>query len=238
MLYRANSEHLQALFLNGRRLQFQKNEIILRANDTPQGVYFIEKGLVKIYSLTKQGDEHVHHFFGPCDFFPMIWTFQQHDRTSFFEALAPTTLLVVSREEFMSHISENRDALFELLEEMIERYHRYAGRIDNLLYSDARERCAYRLLSLANRFGRRTKQGILIEVNITHEDLAHSINMTRETFGRNFSRFQQRGIIAYDAERHLLIKDLPALIKIIGQNETAAMWPALIEYAAKYEAAK
>lgn len=229
MLYRGKSENLQAFFHTGRKLHYQKNEIILRPEDTPQGVYFIETGLIKIYSLTKQGNEHVHHFFGTCDFFPMIWTFQQHDRMSFFEALAPTTISVVPRKEFMEHISNNREILYELLEEMIERYHRYSGRIDNLLYSDARERCAYRLLSLANRFGTRTKEGILIEVNITHQDLAHSINMTRETFGRTFNRFRQRGIITSDVNRHLIIKDLSVLIGIIGREETAAMWPALIK---------
>lgn len=231
MLYRATSDHLQDFFRSGRKLHFQKNEIILRAQDTPQGVYYIESGLIKIYSLTKQNDEHVHHFFGPCDFFPMIWTFQQHDRMSFFEALAPTVISVVPREDFLAHITANRESLYELLEEMIERYHRYAGRIDNLLYSDARARCAYRLLSLANRFGRVTKNGILIDVSITHEDLAHSINMTRETFGRTFSRFQQLGIIHVTPERHVIIKKLTALVNIIGRDETDAMWPALIEYA-------
>lgn len=230
MLDHPQSAKLQAFFKSGRQLNYQKNEIILRAQDTPQGVYFIESGLVKVYSLSKQGDEHVHHFFGPGDFFPMIWTFRKIDRNLFYEALAPTKLWVVPRQQFLNFTKENEDVLFELLEELIDRYHRYAGRIDNLLYSDARERCAYRLLSLANRYGQKADNGLVIDVSITHEDMAHSINMTRETFGRTLNRLQKRGIIDYDARRCILIKDLPALIAIIGKAETQELWPNIMKH--------
>ncbi len=65
----AKSKKLKAMFHGGRRISFQKNEIILRANDSPRGVYLIETGMIKIYSLTKQADEHVHHFSAPVIFF-------------------------------------------------------------------------------------------------------------------------------------------------------------------------
>lgn len=224
------SEKLRALFMSGRSLNYQKNEIILRANDTPRGVYGIESGLVKIYSLTKEGTEHVHHFFGPGDFFPVIWTFRDTDRHMYFETLAPTKVWLVPQKTFIQFISDHQDAMFELLQELIERYHLYTGRIDNLLYSDARERCAYRLLSLASRFGVKTDAGVMINAVFTHEDLAHSINMTRETFGRSFGRLQKRSIIGYDAYRHLIIKDLSVLIAIIGREEAEAMWPELVKF--------
>ncbi|PIZ62734.1 hypothetical protein COY17_01995 [Candidatus Saccharibacteria bacterium CG_4_10_14_0_2_um_filter_52_9] len=224
------SEKLKALFQSGRLLQYQKHEVILRAGDEPQGVYLIESGLVKIYSLTKQGDEHVTHFFGPGDFFPMIWIFRGHMREVYYGALSPVTIRVVTKKAFMDLVNDDRDITFELLEEMVKRYLRYAGRIDNLLYSDARERCAYRLLSLANRFGSRTDAGLVINANITHEDMAHSINMTRETFGRAFSRFQKKDVIAYDDQHRLVIKDLGALIHIIGREETETQWPDLLKY--------
>jgi CRP/FNR family transcriptional regulator len=148
----------------------------------------------------------------------------------FYEALESTTVWLVPREQFIEYISHDSEAAFELLEEMVDRYNLYSGRIDNLLYSDARERSAYRLLSLANRFGTKTDDGLCINVTITHEDLAHSINMTRETFGRSFGRLQKRDIIGYDERKRWIIKDLPALVQIIGREETEAMWPDLIKF--------
>ncbi len=226
----AKSKKLKAMFHSGKQLDYQKNEIILRANDTPRGVYLIGSGMIKIYSLTKQADEHVHHFFGPDDFFPMIWTFRGFMRNVYYETLEPTKIWLVPHETFIEFISNNRDVMFELLEEMVDRYRLYAGRIDNLLYSDARERCTYRLLGLANRFGLKTDDHLVINATITHEDLAHSINMTRETFGRSLGRLQRKNIIGYDRRHRLVIKDLPALINIIGRDETETMWPELMRF--------
>lgn len=231
MQHGVKSEKLKKLFHSGRQLKYQKNETILRARETPRGVYLIDSGIIKIYSLSKQGNEHVHHIFGPGDFFPIIWPFRRSIRSFYYEALGPTSLWLIPRDTFRKFITSHPDVMSELLEELIDRYHLYTGRIDNLLYSDARERIAYRLLSLANRFGVNTKNGIVIDASITHVDLAHSINMTRETFGRSLGRLQNKGIIGHDDQHHIVIRDLTTLAHIIGGDEAEAMWPELMKYA-------
>jgi CRP/FNR family cyclic AMP-dependent transcriptional regulator len=227
MQHEAKSEKLEALFRSGKQFKYKKNATIIRAGETPRGVHLIEDGLVKIYTLSRQGDEHVHHFFGPGDFFPIIWLFRQGVRNMFYETLCPTTTWLIDGEVFRNFVTANPDVTYQLLEEMVNRYYLFTGRIDNLLYSDALERSAHRLLSMVNRFGVKTKQGIVIDVSITHEDLAHSISTTRETFGRSMSRLQQKGIIGYDDQHHIVITDLPALSRIIGAHESETMWPEL-----------
>jgi CRP/FNR family transcriptional regulator len=220
-------DKLKALFLSGRQLNYKKNETIIRAGEIPRGVHLIESGIIKIYSLSKQGDEHIHHFFGPGDFFPIIWLYRSGTRNMFYEALCPTTTWVISSETFKDFVAGNPGAMYELVKELVDRYHLFTGRIDNLLYSDALERSAHRLLSLADRFGVKTKEGIMIDALITHEDMAHSISTTRETFGRCTGRLQQKGIISYDSQHRIIIRDLPALSQIIGADETDALWPEL-----------
>lgn len=227
MQHGVKSEKLKALFHSGRQLTYPKNATVIRAGETPRGVYFIESGVIKIYSLSKQGDEHIHHFFGPGDFFPIIWLFRHGMRNMFYETLGPATTWLVSRETFKDFVLNNPDVTYELLKEMVDRYHLFTGRIDNLLYSDALERTAHRLLSLANRFGVSTSKGVEIDASITHEDMAHSISTTRETFGRSLGRLQQKGIISYDEQHHIVINDLPALSLIIGKDESEAIWPEL-----------
>lgn len=226
------SKLIRDFFRTGRRVHYQKNEYILRAGDEPRGVYLIESGLLKIYALSKQGNEHVTHFFGAGDFFPIIWLFRGQMRNVYYQALEPMSLWIVPKDEFMGFISKNQPVMREMLDEMVLRYLRYAGRIENLLYSDARERCAYRLLSLASRFGQPGVDGqLIINAIITQQDLAHSLNMTRETFGRAMSRFHKRGVISYDAKRHIIINDLGFLIRIIGKDEVETQWPALLKLA-------
>jgi CRP-like cAMP-binding protein len=227
----ARSEKLKLVFQGGKRFEYQKGTTILRARETPRGAYFIESGLLKMYSLSRQGDEHVLDFLGPGDLFPILWPFRRTVRSMYYEALAPTTLRMIPREDFSDLMAGQPRIMSEVLEMLVDRYHLYVGRIDNLLYSDALERSAYRLLALANRFGVRTDDGIVIDALITHEDLAHSISTTRETFGRSMTRLQRRGLIGYDSQRHVVIKDLSKLSGIIGRDESAAMWPELMKYA-------
>lgn len=225
------SKKLKALFRGGKQFAYQKNDTILRAREMPRGVYFIESGVIKMYSLSKQGNEHVLDFFGPGDLFPIIWPFRRSVRSMYYEAISSTELWMVPRDTFREFLAVHPDVMSEMLEKLVDRYHLYVGRIDNLLYSDALERSAYRLLSLASRFGVDTKDGIVIDALITHEDLAHSISTTRETFGRSMGRLQRKGIIGYDARRHIVIRDLTALAGIIGRDEAEAMWPDLMRYA-------
>jgi CRP/FNR family transcriptional regulator len=220
---------LQALFRGGRKFTYAKNETILRAREAPRGVYLIESGLIKMYSLSRQKDEHVLDFFGPGELFPIIWPSRRSIRSMYYEAISSSTMWMVTREDFRGFIGGNPEVMSDVLEELIDRYHLYVGRVDNLLYSDARERSAYRLLSLASRFGVNTREGIVINALITHEDLAHSVNMTRETFGRSLARLQEKGIISYDSERHIIIKDLDALAQLVGRHEAETMWPDLIK---------
>lgn len=220
---------LKGLFKNGRKLRYQKNELILRAGENARGIYLIEEGIVKIYALSRHGDEHIHHFFGPSDFFPTTWTFNNFISNLNYACCETVKVVFISNKEFNEFIIKNQKVLMELLEEVSSRYIRYAGRIENLLYSDARERCAYRLLSLANRFGQSTKDGLIIKANITHEDMAHSLNMTRETFSRALSRLQHKDIVGYDDQRHIIIKDVNSLIKFIGKDEAIQLWPKLMK---------
>ncbi len=202
------SEKLKALFHSGKLFHYHKNETILRAGETPRGVYLIETGTVKMYSLPKDKNEHVLDFFGPNDLFPITWPFRRSVRSVYYEAISQATAWLIPRETFRDFLNGHPDVMSDVLEAVIERYHLYVGRIDNLLYSDARERIVHRLLSLANRFGVQTKQGVMIDALITHEDLAHSISMTRETFGRTLTRLQQKGMIGYDDQHHIVITDL------------------------------
>ncbi|MGH7194893.1 MAG: Crp/Fnr family transcriptional regulator, partial [Candidatus Saccharimonadales bacterium] len=219
---RIQPERLQALFQGGKQFNYRKNETILRAREAPRGIYYVEDGTIKIYSFSKQGNEHVLDFLGRGDLFPIIWPFRHRVRSMYYEATSKVTLKMIPRETFRNFLDEHPDAMSDLLEKLVDRYYLYVGRIDNLLYSDALERSAYRLLSLAHRFGVKTKDGLMIDAVITHEDLAHSISTTRETFGRSMSRLQRSGIVGYDTGRHIVITDMPGLVRIIGHDEVEA----------------
>lgn len=216
-------------FRNGRKRVYKKGEIILHAGDDPQGVYYIEQGLVKIYALTKEGTEHIHLFYGDGDFFPVLWIYRDTVRNVYYEAMEETTIRLVSKDSFKAFVASNMDVALLLLEKVTGLFRVYAGRIDTLQYSNSYDRTATLLLSLAYRFGKPGEIGCVIDAPLTHHDIANSVNLSRETASRTMERLQRKGIISYDRNRRIIITDMQKLIAILGEDEVNGLWPGLVD---------
>jgi CRP-like cAMP-binding protein len=66
----------------------------------------------------------------------------------------------------------------------------------------------FRLLSwLAKRFGRDVEQGHLIDLRLTHQDLADILGSTRVTVTRLLSQFEQQGLIARLPLHRIVLKE-------------------------------
>ena len=218
-------------FHSGRKLQFAKGEIILRAGDEPRGVYLIESGYMKVYSLAKDGTEHTHIIYEPGDIFPVIWIFKDAIRNVYYQATSLLTVWVVPKDEFKQFVSGNSETAMLLLEQVTDMFRMYAGRIDNLMYSNSYERTAYRLLSLMDRLGEEEHALWVINAPVTHQDIASSVNLTRETVSRCMQRLKSKDLVDTDEHHRIIIKDVAGLMKIIGYDEAIGMWPQLAEYA-------
>mgnify|MGYP001796512432 CR=1 FL=1 len=94
----------------------------------------------------------------------------------------------------------------------MEMYRLHRERILTLEYRTVRERIISFLLNMSQRFGKETEDGLLIEVPLRHQDIASSVNATRETTSREISALERTGLLE-NKQSYTLLKDLPALRK-------------------------
>jgi len=79
----------------------------------------------------------------------------------------------------------------------IEMYRLHSEHILNLEYRTVRERLICFLLNTADRFGEAGVKGrILINVPLKQQDIASSINATRETTSRELVRLERLGLVS------------------------------------------
>ncbi|HUD06700.1 MAG TPA: Crp/Fnr family transcriptional regulator [Candidatus Saccharimonadales bacterium] len=227
----AQSEGLIKFFHSGKKLEFKKNNIILRAREEPQGVYFVEKGFVKVFTVSREQNEHNHIFYSSSNIFPIIWAFHGAIRNVSYRAMSPATIYVVSKDEFMDFIKSDNEACLQLLYYSTNLFKQYAARIDNLLYSNSYDKIAYRLLTLLDQFGELKGKKLTIKAPITQLDIGNSISLSREMTSRVISRMQKRGVINYDSQHNFVIKDLAPLFHVIGNEVVEGMWPELYKIA-------
>ena len=197
-------------FHRGTRVPYKKGEYIIRPGEFPPGVFYIEKGLVKAYDITKYGEENLLIVRKEHEIFPLIWALTGKERKVIYQALAPTIVWRLDREIFTDYVTDATNPLAPVLDMTMEMYRIHSERIFSLEYRTVRERLISFLLIMAKRFGETTPEGILINVPLKQQDIASSINASRETAGRELSMLERKGLIS---SRQFLItlKDSKAL---------------------------
>lgn len=201
--------------LHGVKHNFRKNDYVIRPGESPRGIFFIYSGLVKAYDITKYNEENLLIIRKQDEIFPLIWAFTGHEAHIIYQALEPTVTYQVSRKKFLEFIHGNTDALLPLMDMTVEMYRLHGERILNLEYRTVRERIISFLLTMSQRFGRQTDSGLLIEVPLRHQDIASSVNATRETTSRELSALERKGLLE-NKQSYTLLKDVKALKRYLA----------------------
>ena len=217
------SQLVNSFFRAGQPLRAYKRNIILGWDETLSNVYFIEKGLIKAYSIGKDGEEFLHLIYGPGEIFPLPWAYTGIQREDYYEAMVDSLLFQVTIQRFEDFSRSNifvSDALARLLAEQLNSY---SDKVDNLEYKKPEQRLAYRLLFLASRFGHEESNQIVIEGPFTHQLIADSIHLARETVSREIHRMTYEGLVGQHGHR-IVIKNLPGLKDKLGKDVNAHGW--------------
>jgi CRP/FNR family transcriptional regulator len=206
------AELVELFRLKGVRQTFRKGDFVIRPGETPPGVFYIYQGLVKAFDITKYNEENLLIIRKEEELFPLIWAITGQERHVIYQALAPTITWQISRDTFLDFIEKEPGAMAPLVDMTVEMYRLHSERILNLEYRSVRERLISFLLTMAQRFGKDTKDGVLIEVPLRHQDIASSINATRETTSRELSALDRKSLLK-NTQSQILLLDIEALRK-------------------------
>ena len=179
----------------GNCLQYKKGEFIVRPGEAPPGVFYIESGLVKAYDITKYGEENLLIIRKDGEFLGLTWTITGDVRNIIYEALEPSVVWQVPRLTFSKYIRSHPESALPLIDTITEMYRIHSERILNLEYRTVRERLISFLLTTSKRFGEKRPAGIAINVPLRHQDIASSINSSRETTSREIANLERKGLI-------------------------------------------
>lgn len=191
----AARKQLISFFHTGTKLEYKKGESIVRSGDEPRGIYYVTKGFVKAYAITKYGEENVLIVRQQDDIFPLIWAFTGLHRDITYEAMSDTSLWRIARSDFLEFLKKQEHVVPVLLDMAIEAYRLHSERVNTLEYRTVRERLASFLLTHVERFGGKGRRGVALSAPIRRHDIAASINASRESTSRELSALSRLGLI-------------------------------------------
>lgn len=203
---------LNEFFSQYKKLTYHRRETIMRADDQPQGIYFLTKGYVRIYSVSTEGEELTLLILKAYDFFPVRWAITDEPVRYYYEALTSIEVQRASKEEFLGFLRENPDVFFSFSERIFRRLGGLMKRLEYLVFGNADVKVASILQMCAERFGEKKGENIVIELPLTHKEIASLVGMARETVTHAMDNLQSKGIIKQE-KGHIIVTDPRALNK-------------------------
>lgn len=217
MISKTLSSQLDEFFQHAPLYFYKKRVMILHANDTPKSVFYIKNGYVRVFRLTEEGEELTLAILKPKDFFPLNYGFNRTVNSYYLEAITPLEIWRAPQEDFIKFVSSKPDVMYDLTSRIMERYDGVFSRMEYLVLSNAYIKVATTLLVCAKRFGKLSGDNeVVIEVPLTHRDIATLVGITRETTSLEMKKLEKQGFLGRSG-RLLTIKNIKRFEEEISQ---------------------
>jgi CRP/FNR family cyclic AMP-dependent transcriptional regulator len=203
-------KELQALAARTLRRRFQRGELLFGEGDPCTGLFLVASGKIRIFKLSPSGREQVLAIEGPGSSFAELPVFDGGNYPAAASASEDAEVLFVSRKDFQNFCREHPEVALKVIAVVGSRLRRLVGIIEDLSFTTVRQRLIALILRLAQASGSPSKEGVRVELTMSHQDLAAELGTVRELVSRNLSRLQAEGFLDVDG-RKIMVKDLAGL---------------------------
>jgi CRP/FNR family cyclic AMP-dependent transcriptional regulator len=197
--------------------QFKKNEVILYEEDTNEYMYIILLGKVKVVRTTLDGKEIILAIHQSGSFFGEMSLIDGKTSPASVIATEDSLISIVSKADFFSIIFSQNKITRNLLHILCDRLRKSWDTIQLLNFNNAAQRTKMLFLMLADEYGEKTPEGIILNIKLTHQDISDMTGLTRETVTRVIDKFQKSNEITILKDKYIrlgnnfLQKDLNVL---------------------------
>jgi CRP-like cAMP-binding protein len=189
---------------------FPQSSALVHEHDPSDRVLFVLKGRVKIASASEDGRERVLAFRGPGEVLGELSAIDGKPRSASVIAVDPVQALVMPATTFQTFLERTPKAAFYLLQKFVARLREADRKRVEFGATDTIGRVAARLVELSERYGKRTPEGVRIDLPITQEELASWVGSSREGVNKALHTLRQLGWV--DVERRAFtVLDMEAL---------------------------
>lgn len=186
--------------LDGLRQQMRarklaKAELLFNAGDPSDSMYLVQRGRIKIWTVSAAGAEVTLNVLGPGTVFGEIGLLDGSERTAGASALDAVELLAISRSAFDNALDRDPQLARNVISFLCERLRWVSARMEDSALRSAPERLARMLNHLVNDYGIETNEGMQLSINLTQGELARWTHMSRESLNKILNRWSDEGLL-------------------------------------------
>ena len=202
-----SNEQLQTIANVTITRTFNKDGVIILAEEEGDSLFIIDSGQVKVSIVSEDGREVILSLLGPAAVFGELSLLDGKPRSANVIATEETSLIMLRRPDFVQILFKMPQIAPALLADLASRLRTPARQIEGLALLDVTSRISETLLQLAGEQGRETEEGITLQNRPTHQELANMSGTTRETVSRVLKRLESHSYINCSGRTITILKE-------------------------------
>ena len=190
--------------------QFKKDSYIFQAGTIDNNIYVLKKGLVKLFRLSPAGRELMQWFIFPGEIFGLAEIPAPGYRTVYAQCCEDSEIKILSQKKFKQSLVNSPGLAIQVIEQLSTRLKVVGDTLLNFTSDDVKSRIIKLLLRLSMRFGVECKDGTLLNVTLTHKELADMVGTCRQTMTTILNQLKKENLIKLQ-DRKIVVSSLTTL---------------------------
>lgn len=196
-------------------LHLDANQVLFIKGDPGHQLFIVMRGVIRISSNSIDGKETTLNLLRDGQIFGEVALLDGQNRTANATAHETSDLLVLERRDLMTFLDRNPEAMRRMLVAVCSRLRWISEALEDAHFLDFPRRLAKRILLLARLFGHgHSSGGIRIALQLSQQDLAELLVVTRETVNRQLRQWEAEGLMTLKGG-YLVIANIAELEKIV-----------------------
>jgi CRP/FNR family cyclic AMP-dependent transcriptional regulator len=197
-------------------LRLPEKKEIYRRGESGEEMCVVLSGGVKVSTLSADGKEIIFDLLSAGDFFGELSLLDGGPRTATVTTLVPSVLAIINRSFLIPFLENNPTIAIRLLHILANRLRTVDTFLEEVLFFDSETRLAKRVIALKDIYGKAVEDTIQIELNVSQQDMANLVGITRERVNKHLKKWERAGIVSLQ-QRRLTIQNLPHLHELAGK---------------------
>lgn len=217
-------EALEELSRRLHKITYSRGDLIFQEGGPSAGFYFVVRGLVQYGKRSgRRGRRRILKILGPGDCFGEEMLFQSElcACPGYARALTETEVAFIERRAFLDFLKRYPSVAHRLCEYLTKQLRVFECKLVELAYEPVEQNLLRLLLILMDRFGKRTQEGISLEMALSRQELAELLGVHLDTVIHELSKLREQGVIAL-SDHKIVITD-PEQLRELAEPQTTCL---------------
>ncbi len=174
---------------------FVKDQIVLLEEDTSNYMYIVYVGKVRVVKQSIDGKEQILTIRKKNDFFGEMSLLDGKTSPATVVAHEDAVIGLLSKNDFEQHVLGHEIIRKKIIELLCTNLRESWAMIKILSFDNAEQRILATLDRMQEVYGLRDDRGVIVNVKLTHQQIANYASVTRETVTRVLNRFKNEAVI-------------------------------------------